>query len=88
MTFKTDGDDETFALIGEYLERCGVQDLRHPYNADAFNKTAIVRYLVAEKVQEALDNPPAPAGHISRHGAGGQRAKSSISSNPTTKSRK
>jgi hypothetical protein len=80
-------DEETMTLIGEYLERCGVVDLRHPHNANAFNKTAILRYLVAEKLQEALDNPPTPAGHISRHGAGGKRSRSGATSTPATKSR-
>ena len=71
MNLATLADEETFDLVGAYLERSGVTDLRHPYDATRFNKTAILRHLMAAALQEALDNPPTPAGQKTRHGVGG-----------------
>ena len=53
-------EQEAYAIIVEYLERLGVASLRQPYQLEKVNKSALVRYLIAEKLQEALDNPPAP----------------------------
>jgi len=66
-------DNDTFAAIAAYLERLGVEGLRQPHDPDAINKSAILRYLVAEKYQEALDNSPSAPGQVKRHGQTPQR---------------
>ena len=87
MTFATLADDDTFIVVGRYLERCGITNLRHPHTPARFNKTAILRHLMAAALQDALDNPPTPAGQKARHGTGRKRARPTASDNPPTKSR-
>lgn len=60
--------DEDLEIIAAYLERLGVEGLRQQYAPDKINKRAVIRYLIAEKLQEALDNLPEPEGQ--RHRAG------------------
>lgn len=59
---------EDFEIIAAYLERLGVEGLRQQYRPNQINKRAVIRYLIAEKLQEALANPPEPEGQ--RHRAG------------------
>lgn len=61
--------DETEAceIVAAYLERLGVEGLRQPHDPARVNKAAVIRYLLAEKLQEALDNPP-PSGDVRRTG--------------------
>ena len=64
----TDLDEtEIYTLVAAYLERLGVEGLRQPHDPARVNKAAVVRYLLAEKLQEALDNPP-PTGAVQRTG--------------------
>ena len=88
MALMTIADDETFVAVGDYLERCGVAGLRHPHASERFNKTAILRHLMATALQDALDHPPAPAGQKTRHGVGGKRPKLASPVDTSTKSRK
>ena len=61
-------DYEAFEVITEYLERQGVTDLRQRHQPDQVNRSAVLRYLIAEKLQEALDNPPPASQHLKRSG--------------------
>lgn len=62
------GDYEAFEIIAAYLERQGVTDLRQRHQPDQVNRSAVLRYLIAEKLQEALDNPPPASQHLKRSG--------------------
>ncbi|MBZ0291641.1 MAG: hypothetical protein K8L99_03650 [Anaerolineae bacterium] len=73
-------DDEMYEVIAEYLERLGVKGLRQAHDPKRINKSAITRYLVTEKYEEALAHAPAPKGTIKRTGPS-QKA-------PTSKRRK
>lgn len=68
--------DETEAceVIAAYLERLGVEGLRQPHDPARVNKAAVIRYLLAEKLQEALDNPP-PSGDVRRTGPERKQSK-------------
>lgn len=59
---------EDFEIIAEYLERLGVTDLRQRHDATQVNKSAVLRYLVADKLQEALAHPRQPSGSVKRTG--------------------
>ena len=60
-------ETEIYTIVAAYLERLGVDGLRQPHDPARVNKAAVVRYLLAEKLQEALDNPPS-AGAVRRTG--------------------
>jgi hypothetical protein len=78
--------DEDLEIIAAYLERLGVEGLRQPYRPDQINKRAVIRYLIAEKLQEALANPPEPEGQRRRAGqVTKQRKAPSTSDHPTRK---
>lgn len=79
MKHEVDNQDEALEVIAEYLERLGVNGLRQPNDPDAFNKSAIIRYLIAEKLQEAVDNPPAATGAMKRVGQGTKKKRKPFS---------
>ena len=58
MEHEIDNQDEAIEVIADYLERMGVTGLRQPHDPETFNKSAVIRYLIAEKLEEVLDNPP------------------------------
>jgi hypothetical protein len=60
--------DDDLEIIIEYLERLGVEGLRQVHRPNQINKRAVIRYLIAEKLQDALDNPPEPEGQRHRVG--------------------
>ncbi len=64
----TPEEAEAIQTIAEYLERLGVTGLRQPFHAERINRSAVVRYLIAEKLDEALANAPAPNGQKQRTG--------------------
>lgn len=70
MEHEIDNQDEAIEVIAAYLERLGVTGLRQPLNPDQINKSAVIRYLIAEKLQEVMDNPPLPDGEMHRLGQG------------------
>ncbi len=86
MEHEVENQDEALEVIVAYLERLGIQGLRQPYETDQINKSAVIRYLINEKLQEILANPPAPEGE--RHRAGQARKKSKIPTLPTDSSSK
>ena len=50
--------NEAIEIIAAYLERLGIEGLRLPHVPDQINKSAVIRYLIAEKLDEAIANPP------------------------------
>jgi hypothetical protein len=70
---------EDLKIIAEYLERLGVEGLRHPHHLNQVNKRAVIRYLITEKLQEALANPPEPEGQRHRVGQAANQRKPSTS---------
>lgn len=60
--------NEELQIIVTYLERLGVEGLRLSHRPSQINKRAVMRYLIAEKLQEALANPPEPEGQRRRVG--------------------
>lgn len=79
MQHEIDNQDEALEVIAEYLERLGVDNLRQPNDPEVFNKSAVIRYLIAEKLAEALDNPPTPAGEMKRAGQGQKKKRKPVS---------
>lgn len=79
--------NEDLEIIAEYLERLGVEGLRQPYRPDRINKRAVIRYLIAEKLQEALVNPPEPEGQRHRAGQVTQKRKPSTITDTQTRKR-
>lgn len=67
-------ENEAYEVVAAYLERLGVEGLRQPHAPDRVNKAAVVRFLLAEKLQEALANPPV-TGEIKRTGPERKKAK-------------
>ena len=83
MKHFVDNQDEALEVIAEYLERLGVEGLRQPYHPEQFNKSAVIRYLINEKLQEVLANPPESAEERHRVGqATGKRKAPTISTRP------
>ena len=82
MEHYVDKQDEAIEVIAEYLERLGVEGLRQRYHPDQINRSAVIRYLINEKLQEVLANPPEPSGERHRAGQGTKRKASTISSQP------
>lgn len=70
MEHEVDNPDEALEVIAAYLERIGVEGLRQPYDPEQINKSAVVRYLINEKLEAILSQPPAPAGTKQRVGPG------------------
>ena len=58
MEHEIEDQNEAIEVIVEYLECLGVEGLRQPYDPDSINKSAVIRYLIAEKLDEAIANPP------------------------------
>lgn len=88
MEHFVDNQDEALEVIAAYLERLGVEGLRQPYAPDQLNRSAVVRYLINEKLQEALANPVAAAGEKHRVGQGTtKKQKPATLSTPSTKKR-
>jgi hypothetical protein len=71
--------DEALEVIAEYLERLGVEGLRQPNDPTLVNKSAVIRYLISEKLNEAMDNPPASAGTKKRVGQGTKKKRKPVS---------
>jgi hypothetical protein len=68
--------DEALEVIATYLERLGVEGMRQPYAPDQINRSAVIRYLINEKLVEVLANPPASEGE--RHRVGQATKKSQV----------
>ena len=79
MEHFVDNQDEALEVIAEYLEWLGVEGLRQPYHPEQVNKSAVVRYLINEKLQEVLANPPEATGERHRVGQGTKRKTPSLS---------
>ena len=75
MEHFVDNQDEALEVIAEYLERLGVEGLRQPYHPDQINRSAVIRYLINEKLQEMLANPPESTGERHRAGQGTKQHK-------------
>ena len=87
MEHEIDNQDEAIEVIAEYLERIGVEGLRLPHDPNAINKSAVIRYLIAEKLDEAVANP-AMTGAMKRAGQGTKKKRKPVSfDTPATKSR-
>ena len=70
MEHYVDNQDEALEVIAEYLERLGVEGLRKPYHPEQINRSAVIRYLINEKLEEVLANPWEPSGERHRAGQG------------------
>jgi hypothetical protein len=86
MAHEIDNQDEAIEVIAEYLERLGVDGLRQPHDPNTINKSAVLRYLIAEKLDEAMHNPPT-SGEMKRAGQGKKKRKPVSFDISTTKSR-
>ena len=87
MEHEIEDQDEAIEVIAAYLERLGVSGLRQAHDANIINKSAVLRFLIAEKLDEAFANPPT-TGDIKRAGQGGKKKRKPISfDTPATKSR-
>lgn len=69
MMYPVENEAEVYETVVAYLERRGVTGLRQPHDPQQVNKRAVLRWLLLEKHQEALDNPPPPPDRIRRAGA-------------------
>jgi len=70
MQHEIDNPDEALEVIAAYLERIGVEGLRQPHDPEQINRSAVVRYLINEKLEAILSQPPAPTGAKQRVGQG------------------
>ena len=87
MEHEIDNQDEAIEVIAEYLERRGVDGLRQQHDPENINKSAVIRYLIAEKLEEAIANPPSP-GHVQRVGqAAKKKRKAPVFDQPSAKKR-
>jgi hypothetical protein len=88
MAHEIDNQDEAIEVIAEYLERLGVEGLRQSHDPNTINKSAVLRYLIAEKLDEAIANPPATTGEKHRVGQGKRKKRKAVSLDvPASKSR-
>lgn len=86
MEHEVEDQDEAIEVIADYLERLGVPGLRQPYEPETINKSAVIRYLITEKLQEAIDNPPSPTGQAHRAGQVSKKKTTlSLNTSHTTK---
>jgi hypothetical protein len=85
MQHEIDNQEEALEVIAIYLERLGVEGLRQPHDPEAINKSAVIRYLINEKLQEVLAAPPASTGTKQRVGQGTSKKRKapSIPVSPT-----
>ena len=79
MAHEIDNQTEALEVIAEYLERLGVPGLRQPHHSDKINKSAVLRYLIAEKLDEAIAHPPATTGEMKRAGQGKRKKRKPVS---------
>ena len=79
--------DEAIEVIADYLERLGVPGLRQPHDPHTINKSAVLRYLIAEKLEEAISNPAAATGEMKRAGQGKKKRKPVSFDTSATKTR-
>lgn len=86
MLYPIDDEAEVYQTVVDYLERQGVDGLRLPHDPEQINKSAVLRWLLLTYHQEALDNPPPPAGTIARSGSSRQQRRP-FSSDPSAKRR-
>ena len=87
MEHEIEDQDEAIEVIAVYLERLGVSGLRKAHDPNTINKSAVLRFLIAEKLDEALANPPT-SGAIKRAGQGTKKKRKPVSLDaPATKSR-
>ena len=82
MKHFVDNQDEALEVIAEYLERLGVEGLRQPHHPEQVNRSAVIRYLINEKLEEVLANPPETTGERHRAGQGKKGKALTISSQP------
>ena len=88
MEYEIEDRDEAIGIIAAYLERLGIEGLRQPYNPETINKSAVIRYLIAEKLDEAIANPPTPTGQMHRAGqVSKKKRQAAISDQSRTKKR-
>lgn len=59
---------EACEIVAAYLERLGVTGLRQRGDPTRVNRTAVLRYLLAEALAEALANPPLAGEAVARRG--------------------
>ena len=78
---------EAIEIIAAYLERLGVEGLRQPYDPQAINKSAVIRYLIAEKLGEAIAHPPSPTGQARRAGQASKKKSTPNFDQSSTKKR-
>lgn len=77
MEHYVDNQDEALEVIAAYLERLGVDGLRQQYTPDQINRSAVIRYLINEKLQEAIANPVTATGEKHRAGQGSPKKQKS-----------
>jgi hypothetical protein len=87
MEHEVEDQSEAIEVIAAYLERLGVTGLRQPYNPESINKSAVIRYLIAEKLDEAIANPPAPTGQVRRVGQAEKKKSTPSFDTPHTSKR-
>lgn len=63
-----DEEAEAIQIIAAYLERLSVTGLRLQFQPERVNRSAVIRYLIAEKLREAQANPPTSTGAKPRIG--------------------
>ena len=87
MEYAIDNQDEAIEVIADYLERLGVAGLRQPHDPERINTSAVIRYLIAEKLAEAIAQPPA-TGTVHRVGqVAKKKRKAPIFDQPGSKKR-
>jgi hypothetical protein len=74
MEHEVHNPDEALEVIAAYLERIGVEGLRQPYDPEQINRSAVIRYLINEKLAEVLSQPPAAEGTRRRVGPAKRKA--------------
>jgi hypothetical protein len=87
MEHAIDNPDEALEVIAVYLERIGVEGLRQPHDPEQVNKSAVIRYLINEKLEEILAQPPAAEGTRRRVGQTKRKAPA-LPDTPTSHLRK
>ena len=88
MEHEIEDQDEALEIIAIYLERLRVEGLRQPYDPETINKSAVIRYLIAEKLAEAIAHPPVPTGQIHRAGQVAKKKSAPTFDQTSTKKRR